>query len=296
LAARLLNAHELLQVTLGSMEAATKIWRYTDLAKFIAILSRGLHFSRPSALGDEWEGTWGVKNIARFKKEYFGHPEQGANEWNARIAEKRRQLGAVGISCWHRSDCESAALWSLYVPLGFGVAIQSTVGQIISGVAALDRTVELLEVDYVDYNQEELPSDPSILLGRKRLEFRYENEVRFLLRLTDDEKKAICMLERISSERDTRWLSLSPINGGLVRPGPGITVRDDTSIDRSTPVGVHLRLAAASYIQRVYLAPKVAHTIRYAVRDVVEKYGLDPRIVCESNKDMIAPDRLKFFP
>ena len=278
------------------MEDSTKIWRYTDLSKFIGLLSRGLHFSRSSALGDEWEGAWGVKNITRFREEYFGRPDEGAAEWNARVAEKGRRLDEVGVSCWHRSECESAALWDLYMPQGLGVAVQSTVGRINSATAAIDRTVEVLEVCYIDFNKEELPPDPSALLARKRPEFQHENEVRFLLRFTEDEQKAIGMLKQAHAERDTRWISLSPVNGGLIRPGPAIAVMDQTAVDRATPVGVHLRIPAVSIVEKVYLAPKVAQPVRNAVCDVVEKYGLDLRTISESSKDMIAPDRLKFFP
>jgi hypothetical protein len=278
------------------MEPRTRIWRYTDLAKFVAMLSRGLHFVRPRALGDEWEGTWGVKNITRFREEYFGRPEEGAVEWNARVTEKRRRLDAVGVSCWHRSDCESAALWDLYMPKGLGVAVESTVGRITDAVAAADRSVEVLEVSYVDFQELELPLDPSILLARKRPEFRHESEVRFLLRFTKDEQASIGQLEQLYSERDTRWVSLSPINGGLIRPGRGIAVMDRSAPERATPVGVHLRLPAESFIERICLAPQVPQPVRYAVRDVAEKYGLDLSIIIESSKDMIAPDRLKFFP
>ncbi len=278
------------------MDDSTKIWRYLDISKFIALLSRGIHFTRPNAFCDNWEGAWGVKNVIRFREEYFGRPEEGATEWNARVAEKRRRLNKVGLSCWHRSKCESAALWEFYMPKGQGVAVQSTVGRITTAIAAIDRTIEVIEVAYADFLSEELAPEPSILLSHKRPEFQHESEVRFLLRFTEDEEKAIDMLEQVYDETDTRWISLSPVNGGLVRSGPGIGVMDRTAVDRATPVGVHLRIPAASIIEKIYLAPKVGQPTRYAVLDVAEKYGLDRQSICVSSIDMIAPDRLKFFP
>jgi hypothetical protein len=278
------------------MEDSTKIWRYMDLSKFIGLLSRGIHFCRPSALGDESEGSWGVKNITRFEEKYFGQPKEGAIEWNVRVTEKRRRLDEVGVSCWHSSECESAALWELYMPQGLGVAVQSTVGSIISAIASIDRIVEVIEVCYIDFTKEELPLEPMILLARKRREFRHENEVRFLLGFTADEQKAIDMEKQVHAERDTRWMSLSLLNGGRILPGPYISVTDRTALDRATPVGIHLRVPSVSIIENVYLAPKVSQPVRNAVCDVVEKYGLDSGIISESSKDMIAPDRLRFFP
>jgi len=57
------------------LDESRPIWRYLDLAKFITLLTRGLHFTLPTRFGDAWEGAWGTEAILEFRKEYFGRPD-----------------------------------------------------------------------------------------------------------------------------------------------------------------------------------------------------------------------------
>jgi hypothetical protein len=274
------------------------LWRYMDVAKYVAMLSRGLHFCRPSALGDPWEGAWAEPNVTQFRTDYWGRPGEGLRTWDERRTAKRQLLERFGISCWHRSDYESAALWALYVPQGFGVAIRSTDDRIIQSLLPASRDIRCLEVAYVDYAAEPLPDDPSVLLARKRLAFEHDKEVRFLVEHRKDEQDAIDDWQLLLQDLRKRHISLSPVGGGLVRPAPtpARVVTDDTLRDRATPAGVYLVTDMPTLIEKVCLAPNVSVPVRHAVLAATERFGLDRHVISESETDLVPPDEIAFFP
>lgn len=274
------------------------LWRYMDVAKYVAMLSRGLHFCRPSALGDPWEGAWAESNLARFRTDYWGRPGEGRRAWGERLTAKLHSLERFGISCWHRSDCESAALWALYMPQGLGVAIRSTDDRIIQSLLLAGRDIRCLEVTYIDYVTERLPDDPSVLLARKRLAFEHEKEVRFLVELRQDEQHAIDDWQLLLQDRRKRHISLSPVRGGLVQPAPtpARVVTDDTLRDRATPAGVYLVTDMPTLIEEVCLAPSASVPVRHAVLAATERFGLDRHVISESETDLVPPDDIAFFP
>ncbi len=278
------------------MDESRPIWRYLDLAKFITLLTRGLHFTLPTKFGDPWEGAWGTEAVVAFRREYFGRPEEGAREWENRVKRRNQLLEGVGVSCWHASDVESAALWELYMPRGLGVAIQTTARSVREAAQAIGRDIDVIDVSYVDYDITEIPHDLKGLLRHKRSAFQHEREVRFLLPLTSDESTAIGWLQESDGESRDRWISLSPINGGLIRPGRPFSVTDASVLNRATATGVHLSIAAVDVIESVYLAPSVSAQVRYAVLDVAEALGLEKRRIVHSSMSTVPPDRVRFFP
>jgi hypothetical protein len=232
------------------------IWRYMDVAKYVVLLERGLFFARPSKLGDVWEGSWGGPDIRDFREKH-ADADLGAisAEWKRRYDAKALSLDGYGVSCWHRAEHESAALWSLYMPRGFGVAIRSTVGRVLDSLRKSGRTVEPRDVQYVDYDTERLGDDPRDLLSFKRRSFVHEKELRFLLTFRRDEREAIDDWELILADRSKRHLSAGRFQR-LVRPGPtpARVVNDPTLVHRATSHGVYLPAELPVLVQNVYLA------------------------------------------
>ena len=98
-----------------NIESNTAIWRYQDLAKYVGLLSRGLFFALPSALrkADPWEGSWGgIDFTESLEKTVHACPEGVTIFEQARRARQDKQ-DSYGVSCWHESETESAALWKL---------------------------------------------------------------------------------------------------------------------------------------------------------------------------------------
>jgi hypothetical protein len=278
------------------MLADAVIWRYMDVAKYVSLLSRGLLFSQPSQLGDPWEGCWSVGDVIQFRDANWGKDVQAVSaEWRRRFQAKQESLDGFGISCWHRSESESAALWAIYMPRGLGVAIQCTVNGVLASLAPAGREIRCLDVEYVDY-KEPLGDDPLVLLSRKRLEFWHEKEVRFAVALRQDERDAIGDWRLLLQDRSKRHLTLSPVGSSLVRTGvvPGRLVTDPTLNCRATPAGVYLQTDNKVLIQRVHLAPGASWALRHAVISAAEAFGLDPLVVGESNADLVPPDVLEF--
>lgn len=272
------------------------IWRYMDVAKYVVLLERGLFFTRPSNLGDVWEGSWAVPDVRDFRENHADADLATVSaEWKRRYHVKTISLDGYGVSCWHRAEHESAALWSGYMPRGFGVAIRSTVERVLDSAKKSGRTVEPREVQYVDYDSERLGDDPRDLLSYKRRSFAHEKEIRFLLAFREDEREAIDDWGLILSDLSKRRFSAGR-SQRLVRPGPvpARVVNDPTLVHRATPHGMYLPVELPVLVEKVYLAPQAPWSVRHAVLAATKAFGLSRSVVSEPEADMIPPDILEF--
>jgi len=97
------------------------IWHYTSFPAFFSILQNsGLWFTRLDHLRDPFEGR---------------SPQGFKNHLMHRLEEHTRK-GVV--SCWTVDTEESDLMWYAYAP-AFGVAIQSTKGQLMSAMSDPNR-------------------------------------------------------------------------------------------------------------------------------------------------------------
>ena len=162
-----------------------KIWRYMDLAKYIAILQRrSLFFPRGTLLGDPFEGSSTKPMVATRQYIMQNRTSDPALAEYKDLSDAYFAVGdfykmAVGkylISCWHMNEHESAAMWRLYLRSNEGVCIQSTYQKLR---ACLPKCVMIGEVKYIDYNTEEFA--PAMLFNfilHKRKSFEHERELR----------------------------------------------------------------------------------------------------------------------
>lgn len=270
------------------------LWRYMDLARYVALLDRGLFFARASSFPDAWEGCLGGVDIRRFRadREALSRDEISA-EWKSYCDQKRNGLASVGISCWHGADRESAALWELYIPQGLGVAVRSTVSRVKAALAGADREIAVIRLTYTDYGELETGLEPLRLLSFKRSEFAHEKEVRFLVEFRPDEIMGMDRYSAALIQRRTRV-----VTAGLPRPavisGGAFTSEDPTIERRLAPAGFHLQTDTAVLIDKVILAPSVSFPTRRAVIAVTEAFGLGRELIIESSVDMAPVDQLEF--
>lgn len=134
----------------------SKVWRYMDVAKFVSLLTtRSLYFACPSTqFQDPFEGRLPRSHIEALsktlqsllgdplialRKEFAGRgiPLEPFDRARSTLADQLRNASAkatlkFGVSCWHESEYESDAMWKLYSASGRGIAIQSTVGQLMA--------------------------------------------------------------------------------------------------------------------------------------------------------------------
>ncbi len=277
-----------------NLEPDILIWHYFDLAKYIGLLSRGLFFALPSALRrvDAWEGCWGEHDFHESLDSTVHANPNGVAEWNAALSARHEKQDAYGVSCWHESSTESAALWQLYAPRGLGVAVTSTLVKLQAALG--DRVVDAKRIDYRGHTAHKLGDDPLTLLSIKRPEFQHEREVRFFTTLTADEKTAVMGLYR-DMEQDAEYRRIKPgKKGPLVLPGRAYSLHDSSCVHRGAPGGVHLPTNATLLIDRVHLAPGCSYPLRRAVIDVNQRFGLDGAIIKEAEFDVAPFDRVKF--
>ena len=142
-----------------------KIWRYLDLAKYTFLIQRSeLHCPRGDQFKDEFEGSYPAKN----KTDFDGCGFNG-EDWKQFVA----------ISCWHKSEYESDAMWRLYGLDKYGVAITTTEEALNKLANENGGYVETVE--YIDFSSGKADIKiPTDVFHYKRLAFIHESEVRLI--------------------------------------------------------------------------------------------------------------------
>ena len=155
-----------------------KVWRYMDFTKYVSMLvSKALFFPRVSDLNDPFEGSFSRGN-ARMRQLVYQY-KKPINDIGRFLRELRDW---VVVSCWHMSEHESAAMWSLYSKGQDALCIQTTYRLLAE---TLGPTVPIGIVQYVDYEREWIPEDnPLLPFLYKRESYRHESEIRPIINLS----------------------------------------------------------------------------------------------------------------
>ncbi|MGB2821810.1 MAG: hypothetical protein WBF17_12565 [Phycisphaerae bacterium] len=214
------------------------VWRYMDFTKYVAMLdSGGLFFVKVNALAhaDPFEGSFWPSQELRENAGSREHAESSARE--------------MLVSCWHRNEGESAAMWRLYLRSDEGVAIRSTFSRL--QMVLRDGRVREPEgdgtapgtpvnggvglVEYLDFQTQRFGPRANLFQGvlHKRKCFDHEREVRAVI------------------VPDTRWLREA-------RTGVVLLVSDLNDL-----------------ILEVYVRPESPRWLTDLVRSVSQKYGLE---------------------
>jgi hypothetical protein len=168
-----------------SPPAESKLWRYMDLTKLVALLgTKTLFFTRADRLGDPWEGATTRFNVKAGPKVYQQLPEAMRRSMSEQMSEVKRRLRLeTWVHCWHMNQAESPAMWKLYVKSDAGIAIQTTFERLKDSMAGdKEHRVYIGRVRYIDYDTEWMPEDNSFWpFLHKRASFAYENEVRAVM-------------------------------------------------------------------------------------------------------------------
>ena len=221
-----------------------KIWRYMDFTKFVSMLvNKALFFPRVSDLNDPFEGSFSRGN-ARMRQLVYQY-KMPTNDIGRFLRELRDW---VVVSCWHMSEHESAAMWSLYSKGQDALCIQTTYRLLAE---ALGPTVPIGIVQYVDYEREWIPEDnPLLPFLYKRESYRHESEIRPIINLSK--------LDAI----DKYQLKGKPPNSGIFRP-----------VDLS------------QLIQSVYVAPNTPNWFHNLIVHVSSTFGLSKIPIIKSSLD-----------
>jgi len=192
--------------------AEIKIWRYMDLAKFISLLvTESLYFVCPLKFNDPYEGFLPKSHIEAesealepIVQDIILVRNQLADQFSDSIDLQqldtkidnlsllkeawREASRKFGVSCWHKSEYESEAMWKLYSTSGQGIAIESTIGQLTLSLKNI-KGVIIDNVRYRDFDKDPVEKGHKhYRLFLKRKSFEYEKELRATVLLPNEKE------------------------------------------------------------------------------------------------------------
>tara|TARA_R110000737_G_scaffold350440_1_gene389444 strand:- start:1574 stop:2353 length:780 start_codon:yes stop_codon:yes gene_type:complete len=233
-------------------DSKIKLWRYMDFTKFVSLISKEeLFFCRADLFKDPFEGSYSKANSILSPLVYAkssidsGIPIerliQSQEIGNNVLAKFRRQW--YYISCWHKNEFESAAMWDLYSNGEGSIAIETNYELLQNNLP--DNSYMGL-VKYIDYQTEWLPEGNTFFpFMHKRKSFEHESEVRIVI--SDEE----------SIPRDKKGYDLNSTN------------------PRS---GVFVPIKLGDVINTIHISPLTPSWMVDAIRDVSNKYGITSTI------------------
>ena len=260
---------------------SVQVWRYVDFPKLASLLqTKRLVFPTVDriASGDPWEGALGVKNLEEVQTRIGRADSQtGRDEIISGVQQAARRLRSrYAVSCWHMNDAESVAMWQLYAARGSGIAIQTTVGQLVDALQVEDNKYAARswfgEVTYRDYDRVRIDETPPAPLFSKRRELEHEREFRLVLEVSEE---AVSELE---------------IARKIAAPGWDVFITGDMAVSTETPLsmildpeltiaGMVVPLSLERLDARVVLAPSteswVMDTVRRLLKSADVQWSVD---------------------
>ena len=108
------------EINPGTVEWNSRLWKYFKMERFLSTLETGLvHFGSANQFADPFEGAVAVQTV-----EGPADPRCAEMELAEKAFFELKRL--TKISCWHRADYESDAMWKLYAGENKGIAITTT--------------------------------------------------------------------------------------------------------------------------------------------------------------------------
>jgi hypothetical protein len=237
----------------------TIIWRYLDFSKFIALLeTKKLHFTRLDDFYDKFEGAYSASDYERF----LSHDLLAKIEKPllSQLIDISVRLGNFA-SCWHMNNHENYGMWKSYINSKEGVAIKTTVGNLMQSLQNSNNSIVYGNVEYVDFdnlnirkyfehqkkNGVQIIPIPSFF---KRKSFSFENEFRAVIYF----QFGISTVDLINQHYIDNLMK---------------------SQKRFFQESVNLDILCSE----IYIHPDSPKWFDILVRKVVDRYGIKPRIV-----------------
>lgn len=172
------------------------LWRYFKPHRFESTLnSRRLHFAAARQFDDPFEGA-----VAVLPHDFPVDSRYAQMDYAERAFEQLRRL--TKISCWHRANYESDAMWKLYAAARKGVAIRTTTERLRRSLAPFRLAPEYGEeeaywgsVRYVDLHKEKLDVSMERRFFFKHRAFEWEREFRVAISVRMAEEFAVTVPE-----------------------------------------------------------------------------------------------------
>lgn len=219
---------------------AELLWRYFTTERFLDALEGGsLYFPSARQFTDKFEGATAIQPY-----DWPVDPRFGEHDMFEFAFEQLRRL--TKISCWHRSDYESDAMWKLYAIKGKGISVCSTIEQLQTSLRPFRLALNYGEeepfggsVRYVDLFEQRLPVNMLERFFYKHRAFEWEREYRVVISVRGAEEY-------------------------------GVSVPED---------GIYVPFDAATLIRRIYIGPEMNERERVQLLRRCEEANVAGRIV-----------------
>ena len=173
------------------------IWRYMGVERLRDMLqSRTIHFAAATQFDDPFEGAVAVQPFDFPVDPRYAEPDPGERAF-------RELKRLTKISCWHREDHESDAMWQLYSGEGKGIAIVSNARRLDNSLGPYRIRPEYGEEDiwggsvtYVDLMVERLRAGMMERFFYKHHAFSWEKEFRLAISVRNAEEFAVDVPEK----------------------------------------------------------------------------------------------------
>lgn len=236
---------------------SVRLWRYTDIPKFIELLTSGtlwLTNAEVLAQDDPFEGMPGPLQFPHrmwrtlgevpkpLRRQILASRGRDAGSTDEQVfrgwfmgEEQRCFMARSGrrnfyVSCWHAAQHESAAMWKIYGAPGAGVAVVTNGARLEAALAASEENTYLGAVQYHEPTYFEIGTpnafDPMMI---KSVSYTYEQEVRLVHWDTSELHDA---LENFNWNDETMRFDDLIDDPRPLRPGISLSCEIDVLIER----------------------------------------------------------------
>jgi hypothetical protein len=238
-----------------------------DFTKFVSLLDKKALFFASGVLMrdiDKREGTRtreDVNNLGEAEKPIL---IVGASAVGYRPESIEKY---IVVNCWNMKPTEDELMWSKYVQMRPGVAVQSTFAHLAESFTSSNLDVHIGEVKYIDHWTDRIEDTerPSGFLH-----FMHKNSI-------------------YQSENELRAMSM--LNDRIIRPEiekNKLSIREsEMRAEFFQNKGIYISVDLQQLVDSVVLSPGAQNWFSDLVRSVMEKYGLEKEVVFSREDDEV---------
>lgn len=222
------------------------LWKFMSFSKFVNMLKGKIYFNRLDKFEDVFEGTFPQYNVEH-RNEVYGNEIIPQNVYDT---IERMMKNYVYVSCFHKSEYETAFMWKQYAD-NDGIAIKTTSERLKRSFYKTSETIHISTVKYIDYNKEFMPERNGLYLAiHKRKSFEPESEVRCVYMKTPASK-----------------------------PNPDNLSETIIDPNEKTPCGEYIDIDLETLIEEIYISPYAAPYIKENVDLIVNKFNITAKVI-----------------